>query len=140
MRKGEPGDPLVLADLKNSQGFREFLEQEIAKYSGDKKGKSQLIVFVERSDAVAASAGNERHALRLDSGQSVCRKSEVAAASGSGTAIAGGGHSSFTATPFRNRIAQVYQEGAGLVVAANLGKGCRGNKAERMKGQRRCKA
>ena len=28
--------------------------------------------------------------------------------------------SSFTSTAFHNRIAQVYQEGAGLVVAANL--------------------
>ena len=36
--KGEPGEPLVLADLKNSQGFQQFIEQEIAKYSGDKKG------------------------------------------------------------------------------------------------------
>src|SRR5690242_21592665 len=36
------------------------------------------------------------------------------------TAIGNGNVSSFTATPFRNRIAQVYQSGAGLVVAANL--------------------
>src|SRR5215207_4679045 len=30
--EGKPGEPLVLAELKNSQGFRQFLEQEIAKY------------------------------------------------------------------------------------------------------------
>ena len=39
--QGNPGEPLVLAELKNSQGFREFLEQEIAKYS-DKKGKPEI--------------------------------------------------------------------------------------------------
>jgi hypothetical protein len=29
--KGEPNSPLVLAELKNSAGFRQFLEQQIAK-------------------------------------------------------------------------------------------------------------
>ena len=42
--------------------------------------------------------------------------------------------SSFTSTPFRNRIAQVYQEGAGLLVAANLEKVVEKTKAERAKG------
>jgi hypothetical protein len=36
------------------------------------------------------------------------------------TMIQKGNTSSFTGTPFHTRIAQVYQEGAGLVVAANL--------------------
>ena len=44
--QGRPSEPLVLAELKNSQGFRQFLEQEIAKYAGDKKGRPE-IVFVE---------------------------------------------------------------------------------------------
>ncbi len=41
-----PSEPLVLAELKNSQGFRQFLEQEIAKYAGDKKGRPE-IEFIE---------------------------------------------------------------------------------------------
>src|SRR5678815_2687928 len=44
--KGEPGEPLVLAELKNSTGFREFIEQQIAKYSNDPKATAKL-VFVE---------------------------------------------------------------------------------------------
>ena len=44
--KAEPGEPLVLAELKNSQGFRQFIEQEIAKYSNDKKGGPE-IEFIE---------------------------------------------------------------------------------------------
>jgi hypothetical protein len=52
---------------------------------------------------------------------------------GVGTALANGNVTSFTATPFRNRIAQVYQEGAGLVVAANLEKVVAATKAERAK-------
>ena len=50
------------------------------------------------------------------------------------TAKSNGGLSSFTATPFRNRIAQVYQEGAGLVVAANLEKVVAKVKADYTKG------
>src|SRR6185295_896915 len=35
--KGEPVSPLVLAELKNSAGFQQFLEQQIAKYAGEQK-------------------------------------------------------------------------------------------------------
>ena len=38
--KGEPVAPLVLAELKNSAGFRQFLEQQIAKYAGNRTGKT----------------------------------------------------------------------------------------------------
>src|SRR6185437_10205943 len=50
------------------------------------------------------------------------------------TALTHGNVTSFNATPFHNRIAQVYQEGAGLVVAANLEKVVAATKAERTKG------
>jgi hypothetical protein len=51
--KAEPSEPLVLAELKNSAGFREFIEQEIAKYSGDQKAKARLS-FVENPKAAVA--------------------------------------------------------------------------------------
>ena len=38
--KGEPVAPLVLAELKNSAGFQQFLEQQIAKYAGNAQGTS----------------------------------------------------------------------------------------------------
>src|SRR5688500_20261077 len=40
--KGEPDSPLVLAELKNSAGFRQFLEQQIAKYGGNQQAKPNL--------------------------------------------------------------------------------------------------
>ena len=39
--KGEPVAPLVLAELKNSAGFQQFIEQQIAKYAGNAKGTSK---------------------------------------------------------------------------------------------------
>lgn len=128
--KAEPGEPLVLAELKNSAGVREFIEQQIAKYSRDQKAKAQLS-FVE-SPKTAVPESEERLYVWI--------QNNLLAASPSlqklqtlESVIAGGGQSSFTATPFRNRIAQVYQEGAGLVVAANLEKVVEQTKAERMK-------
>ncbi|HET7112846.1 MAG TPA: FecR family protein, partial [Pyrinomonadaceae bacterium] len=131
--KGEPGEPLVLAELKNSAGFRGFIEQEIAKYSSDPKASGKLVFVEDPRTAVAPADGrNDRLFLWIQNNQfagspKLQQLQELQAV------IAGGGQSSFTATPFRNRIAQVYQEGAGLVVAANLEKVVSETKADRLK-------
>lgn len=136
--KGEPGEPLVLAELKNSQGLQQFLEQEIAKYSNDKKGHPE-IEFVENPMTASAGSGGA-HGGKSEK-LYVWIQDNLFAASPKlqqlqslATAKANGGVSSFTATPFRNRIAQVYQEGAGLVVAANLEKVVAETRDERAKG------
>src|SRR6185369_5221929 len=131
--QGKPGEPLVLAELKNSQGFRPFLEQEIAKFGADKKGHPE-IKFIENPAAAVPPAEGTREDLYVwiqenlfVASPNLQQLQNVAAAIGNGNV------SSFTATPFRNRIAQVYQEGAGLVVAANLEKVVASTKAERTK-------
>ncbi len=133
--QGRPGEPLVLADLKNSEGFRQFLEQEIAKYSGDRKGRPEIQFVEDPAKAVAPSTDDKREVLY------VWIQSNLFAASpklqqlqGVATAMANGSTTSFSTTPFHERIAQVYQEGAGLVVAANLEKVVAATKAERSKG------
>ncbi len=132
-QKGEPTDPLVLAELKNSAGFREFLEQQIAKYAGGQKGKAELR-FVEDPKAAVADADNNNERLYVWIQDNLFAASpklqQLQSLEG---VLSGGGQSSFTTSPFRNRIAQIYQEGAGLVVAANLEKVVEQTKAERMK-------
>jgi hypothetical protein len=132
--KGEPGQPLVLAELKNSVGFRQFLEQQIARYAnGAERGPN--IQFVEDPRTAAAIEGDKKNdrlyvwiqsdlfvaSPRIEQLQVVAR------------AIDNGGTSTFTSSPFRNRIAEVYQEGAGLVVAANLERVIEETKDERAK-------
>lgn len=131
--KGEPGEPLVLAELKNSAGFREFIEQEIAKYSGDHKAKGKL-TFVEspKTAAPVTDGTNDRLYLWIQNNL-FAASPKLEQLQDLEAVIGGGGHSSFTATPFRNRIAQVYQEGAGLLVAANLEKVVAETKADRLK-------
>ena len=132
--KAEPGEPLVLADLKNSEGFRQFLEQEIAKYSGDKKGPQ--IQFVENPMTAAAASGGSKDKLYIWIQDNLFAASpKLQQLQSLATVKSSGGQSSFTATPFRNRIAQVYQEGAGCVVAANLEKVVVESKEERAKGK-----
>jgi ferric-dicitrate binding protein FerR (iron transport regulator) len=132
--QGKPTEPLVLAELKNSQGFRQFLEQEIAKYAGDKKGRPE-IVFVENPATATPQSDDKHDKLYVWIQENLFVASpKLQQLQGVGTALSNGSVTSFTATPFRNRIAQVYQEGAGLLVAANLEKVVEKTKAERSKG------
>ena len=132
--RGEPTEPLVLADLKNSQGFRQFLEQEIAKYS-DKKGKPEIAFIENPLTAVAvAQTDDKQEKLYVWIQENLFAASpKLQQLQSLATTKANAGLSSFTLTPFRSRIAQVYQEGAGLVVAANLEKVVAQTKAQRTK-------
>jgi ferric-dicitrate binding protein FerR (iron transport regulator) len=132
--KAEPGEPLVLAELKNTEGFREFLVQEITKYSGDQNATAKLS-FVEDPKTFAGDPDNKNDRLYIWIQNGLFAASpKLEPLQSLQTVIAGGGRSSFTTTPFRDRIAQVYQEGAGLLVAANLEKVVEQTKSERTKG------
>jgi hypothetical protein len=132
----KPDAPLVLAELKNSIGLREFMEQQIAKYSAGQTGKPEIQFVEDPSKATASSTdGDKKEQLY------VWIQNDLFAASPKLQQLqslqqsqAGGGTSGFTGTPFHDRIAQVYSEGAGIVVAANLEKIVEQTKAERAQG------
>ncbi|HEY6122571.1 MAG TPA: FecR domain-containing protein [Pyrinomonadaceae bacterium] len=132
--KGEPEAPLVLAELKNSDGFRQFLEQQLAKYSSQSAGRPN-IQFID--DPAAVSPGPGTSTSKRDQLYVWIQKDLFAASpkleqiQSLAKAVQAGGSSSFTTSPFRDRIAQVYRDGAGLVVAANLEKILEQTKAER---------
>jgi hypothetical protein len=139
--KGHPVAPLVLAELKNSAGFQEFLESQIAKFAGNRQGRPPIRFVADPLQAIPATpasteAGNKPGELfvwiqgdlfaaspKLDQLQELTK------------VVQGGGASSFTSTAFHNRIAQLYREGAGLVVAANLERLIEKNKPEILKGK-----
>jgi len=125
--KNEPVAPVVLAELKNSNGFRAFLEQQVAKYA--KSTDKPDIRFID--DPSTATAPTEKGKTVF-----VWIQNDLFAASPDLQqlqSLAKGGTSSFTSSPFHNRIAEVYQQGAGLVVAANLEKIIAQTKAQRSK-------
>jgi len=120
---GDPVAPLVLAELKNSAGFQQFLEQQVAKYAGNEQGRPEIRFVADPTLETPAAVVPGKKVNELF----VWLENDLFAASPKlqqlqevTTVVRGGGRSSFTTTAFHNRIAQVYQEGAGLVVAANL--------------------
>ncbi len=122
---GDPVEPIVLAELKNPAGFRAFFDAEVQKMGG--QGKTPPVQWVEdpkTAQPAAASAGTATKAgdnpiyvwiagdilvasPKLDQLQAVAKAAQA---------------SNFTSSPFHDRIAGVYREGAGLVIAADLEK------------------
>ena len=121
--KGEPVAPLVLAELKSSAGFQQFLEQQIAKYGGNQQGRP-AIRFVENpltASAAATEPGKKPDELYIWIQDGLFAASpKLNQLQDLATLVQKGDTNSFTTTAFHNRVAQLYQEGAGLVVAANL--------------------
>ena len=118
--KGEPVEPLVLAELKNPAGFRAFFDMQIQKLEG--KNRPQIHWIDDPRTAQAAStdtaAGKNKDIYVWIAGDVLVGSPKLDQLQ----RIAGGNQSGFSAKPFHNRIAEVYREGAGLIVAADLEK------------------
>lgn len=130
--KNEPASPLVLAELKNSTGFREFLEQQIAKYAG-KAGDTPKIQFLDNPLTATATADSQKQIFLWIRNDLFAASPNLQALQTLANTLDKGNANNFAASPFRQRIAEVYQRGAGLVVAANLEKIVAQVKAEQSK-------
>lgn len=122
--QGQPVEPIVLAQLKNPGGFRAFFDAEVQKLSGQGKAPQVLWVDDPRTASPAASNSGTTTAKTSEKQVYVWINGDVLVASPKLEqlqTVAKGG-STFNATPFYSRIAGVYREGAGLVVAADLEK------------------
>jgi hypothetical protein len=131
--KAEPGQPLVLAELKQSAGFRQFLEQQMAKYSSNNQRGPRPQFVDDPGTAVATNSGNDQLYIWIQDNL-FAASPRLQSLQELATVIQKGGKSNFAASPFHQRIAEVYQGGAGLVVAANLEKIIDQTKSERSKG------
>lgn len=137
-QKGEPVAPVVIAELKSSEGFRQFLEQQIAKYSNSGQHKAP-ITFVDdpsKFTQAPATTGKDKQVYVWISNNLFVATPEVAQLQNVAGIVQQGGKSGFAGTPFHARIAQVYEQGAGLIVAANLERVLERAKAEWNKGDR----
>ena len=114
--KGLPSEPIVLAQLKNPGGFRAFFDAEVQKLNTS--GKAPQIQWVDDpQNAQANSAAGDKQLYVWISGDILVGSPKLEQLQ----TIAKGG-STFSASPFYSRIAQVYGEGAGIVLAADLEK------------------
>jgi ferric-dicitrate binding protein FerR (iron transport regulator) len=110
---GEPEEPVLLAEVKDGGAFRGFLEGQLEKLGSERKharivddpmniassGKDEFFIWIT-GDLIAVSPRPEQ----LQS---------LAARMRQGT-------KPFASTPFYAQIANLYRDGAGLVIAADL--------------------
>jgi hypothetical protein len=139
--EGKPVGPLVLAQLKDAASFRSFLEGQLKSLSTDSNhGPAVRIIddpmTVSNNDAAQSNDKNERThpeifvwihdnlfaaSPKLEELQSLAKN------------LQSPGANTFASTPFYTRISEIYSEGAGLIVAADLQKIIEQTKSQRVK-------
>ncbi|MEA2173681.1 MAG: hypothetical protein QOD00_1273 [Blastocatellia bacterium] len=138
---GKPVGPLVLAQLKDAASFRSFLEGQLKSLSTESNhGPAVRIIddplTVSNNDAAQSNDKNERTrpeifvwihdnlfaaSPKLEELQSLAKN------------LQSPGANTFASTPFYARISEIYHEGAGLIVAADLQKIIEQTKSQRIK-------
>ena len=115
---GDPVEPIVLAELKNPVDFRAFFDAEVQKLGG--QGKTPPVQWVEDpKTAQPVTIGSNNPIYVWIAGDILVASPKLEQLQAVAKAAPA---STFTSTPFHNRIAGVYREGAGLVIAADLEK------------------
>lgn len=116
--KGEPEEPVILADLKNGGAFRGFVEGQTAQLGEDKKH----IRIIDDPATAQFSAGEERDGFYLWITNDLVAASPKLDSLRKVSAQLKAGAKPFAAKPFHTHIASLYKDGAGLIVAADLEK------------------
>ena len=133
--KGEPASPLVLAELKNSAGFQQLIEQQMAKFGQQGRSPVRFVSDPLTASVTAVEPGKKNEELFVWIQNNLFAASpKLNQLQDLERVVQGGGRSSLTATPFHAHVSQLYQQGAGLVVAANLEKLIAKAKPELLKG------
>jgi hypothetical protein len=123
--EGAPTSPMVLATLKNPADFRPFLEQQIATFAVDGKGgpKVRIIDDPQTATQTASADGKKLEELLVwINGDIVAAAPRLEQLQRVATSLKDSSAKTFKGTPFHASIAALYQEGAGLIVAADLEK------------------
>jgi hypothetical protein len=111
---GEPNEPIILAEVKDGGAFRSFVESKMAQF-GEGKNELHIVddpmavngsgngVYVWITQDLVAVSPNIESLKRVEMQMKAAAKP-------------------FAANPFRKHIASLYEDGAGLVIAADLEK------------------
>ena len=141
--KGEPSSVVVFGELKDAANFRPFVEKQIAELGGTGGGKAPIKFVDDPLTAAVATETNNAQATTSRKGakssakQPAQKREEIYvwvqdglfAASPKIESLravaatkANASSNRFVGSPFHTRISEVYKEGAGLIVAADLEK------------------
>jgi hypothetical protein len=130
--KGEPSGILVLGQVKDAAGFRSYIDSQIASIAKETGDMPKISVV---GDPFAAKAATTKVASKGDKKEAapselfVWVNNDIFAASpqldtlrGFATSLKTPATNGFVNSSFRQRISDVYRDGAGLLVAADLEK------------------
>jgi FecR protein/Protein of unknown function (DUF3352)/Putative zinc-finger len=121
--KGEPENPLVIGELSDAEGFRPFLEQQIAQLKAQEKNGPSIRIIDDPATAQPSSADAKApEVLVWIAGDIFAAAPKLEQLQRLAAALKAPGTNAFTQSPFYARIADTYREGAGLIVAADLEK------------------
>ena len=122
--QGRPDGPLVLGELKNAAGFRSFLEQQIEQFTAESKNGPAIRIIADPL-ATSTQEGVEKASQEIF----IWIRDDFFAASPKlqqlrhlAATLKTPGTNRFVGTSFYTRLAEIYREGAGLIVAADLEK------------------
>jgi hypothetical protein len=119
---------LALADLTNPTGFRAYLEGQLANLGGEGKGKLDVLVV---DDPLTANlqrtqrdknSDHQDHLLVWLNNDLLAASTDLAMLQNMAASLKSNAASRFNATAFHARLADVYREGAGFVIGADLEK------------------
>lgn len=117
--EGEPNEPLMLAELTDRSGFDAYLKEQLAMLRSDNKSEKHRVRLITDVIALPVKTNGDEFFIWV--------KDDLIAASPSAEVIAHLANQlkmseSKRSTPsaFHAQIAELYQDGAGLVIAADL--------------------
>jgi hypothetical protein len=137
--KNEPNDVLVLGEVKNAASFRTYLDGQLANFAKESEGALNVRIIDDPLTAKVAnpSTSTKTATPNAEGAKNAAAKSElfvwihndIFAAStrieslrSLATTLSAPGTSRFAGSPFYQRINDIYRDGAGLLVAADLEK------------------
>lgn len=119
--KNEPTGVLVLGEVKNAANFRTYFDGQLARFA--KESGNELNVRIIDDPITATPTATAKTELFVWIHNDIFAAStQIERLRGLATTLNAPGTSRFAGSPFHGRINDIYKDGAGLVVAADLEK------------------
>ncbi len=115
---GEPEEPVILAEVKDGGVFRSFLETRLAQFAAEKPGDVNARARIVDDPMYVSAEGKGEFYIWI-TGNVVAVTSRQDSLKSLAARMRAGARP-FASTPFYAQIANLYRDGAGLVIAADL--------------------
>lgn len=116
--KGEPDEPLLLAEVGNHAALETFIQGQIATLGGESRKGGRIRYLTDFAQLPPGTSGGEFFVVMKDDllvasprPEAIARLARVLKTPDSNR---------FASSPFRAQLAELYRDGAGLLIAADL--------------------